>query len=72
MEFKEEKIYKVTFLEYSNYAHTNIKTDVPGVYIDISNPCLMRESDIEIFKNYGGGFDSVEFVGYLHDFENTK
>lgn len=72
MEFKEEKIYKVTFLEYTNYDHTRIKTDVPGIYIDISYPCLIRESDIEIFKNYGGGFNDITFVGYLHDFENTK
>ena len=65
-----EKIYKVTFMKYTN-AMENTVSDHPGsgrgdcTYLDTSEPFLVRESELDLYRHFGGGFRSIEFVGML-------
>lgn len=72
---KTEKIYSVTFRRYTNclndavsdYDENSLELDPHTKYIDIGkDPCLVRESDLSYFQKFGGGFDSIKFVGIIH------
>ena len=65
-----EKIYKVKFMHYTNVMENTV-SDHPGsgrpdcMYLDTSEPFLVRESELDLYKNFGNGFRSTEFVGML-------
>lgn len=72
---KTEKIYSVTFRWYTNCLNdtvsdwdgNSVELDPHTKYIDVGkDPCLVRESDLSYFQKFGGGFDTVKFVGVLH------
>ena len=60
-----DKLYAVTFIKYTNYCK-NCVSDEDGNYIDIpeDGPFLIREKDIEKYMKFGGGFESLKFVGF--------
>ena len=65
-----EKIYAVEFMKYSNFTHEKVRKHVPTLesdeYIDVGGKqFLIRESDIEYYRQFGEGFRSLTFVGYL-------
>lgn len=69
---KLEKIYDVEFMYYTGYSHDTVSSN-PGEakkdtkYLDTSaSPFLVRESDLNIFQKYGGGFRNLRYVGTLH------
>ena len=74
---KMEKVYKVEFMEYTNYSRDTVcdesKKIGHGQYLHVGKePFLVKESDLEKYKNYGGGYRSVVFVGYLEEIEAEK
>ena len=74
MKVKEEKIYVVEFMQYTNCMKDTVsKNDGSLNYIDVKEPVLVRESEIDKLKEYGKGFRYVEYVGMLREFmEETK
>ena len=61
-----EKIYKVEFMEYTDYNRDKVSNINHIDYLRVPSPFLIRESEIEFHKNFGGGIKSLEFVGYLN------
>ena len=65
-----EKIYKVEFMKYANYCRdkvTNGETEIGKIeYLNVPSPFLIKEYEIESYKKWGGGYKSLEFVGYLN------
>ena len=67
---KLEKIYQVEFIRYTNCScdtvcneATEIK-DMQHIHFG-KEPLLIKESDIDKYKIYGGGFRSLKFVGNI-------
>ena len=62
-----EKLYKVTFLEYTNYTRDTV------YYCDESNrshyadakDLIIKESDIKYWTKFGKGLEKLDFVGNL-------
>ena len=70
MKTKDEKIYAVEFMEYTNWEKVCVSSN-PGhtdaQYLDFGKEtCLVKESDLPIFQKYGNGFRSITCVGVLH------
>lgn len=67
---KYEKIYEVKFLKYTNVMENSV-SDHPGsgrvdcMYLDTSEPFLVRESELDLYRHFGGGYRSTKFVGML-------
>lgn len=67
---KYEKIYEVEFLKYTNSMKNSV-SDHPGsgradcMYLDTSEPFLVRESELDLYRHFGGGYRSTKFVGML-------
>ena len=67
---KKTKIYSATFIQYTNCMHDTVSTGSGNIaeekYLDVSEgPVLIREEDIDFYKQFGNGFASLNFVGYL-------
>lgn len=61
-----EKIYKVTFMEYNNVLRDTIANKDNTDYINVGRePFLVRESELDTYMDYGGGFRSMVFVGNI-------
>lgn len=65
-----EKIYKVEFMEYTNGLRDTISNQKREIgdrkYITVGKePFLVRESELDKYSAWGGGFRYVEFVGNL-------
>jgi hypothetical protein len=73
MNLKYSKIYRVTFIEYTNVMKDCVKwsgNDKRGEnseFLDVSpgGDLLVRCDDLYKFMNYGEGIRNFEFVGYL-------
>lgn len=52
-------------MHYTDYRRNKVSDINYTEYLRTPSPFLIRESDIELYKKYGGGFKSLEFVGYL-------
>lgn len=82
------KIYQVEFLQYTNCFKDTVSngnndsvftSKSPSKYLDVGHEhFLVVEDDLPYFKQFGGGFRSVEFVGRLavrdkpDEFEDPK
>ena len=68
-----EKIYSVEFLNYCSYTKSTVSNnddDISTRYIDTKpEPFLIRESEIEYWKSFGGGFKTLTYVGVLRESE---
>lgn len=65
-----EKVYVVEFMHYSNamkdYVSNNADTEKDVKYLNVGRePFLVKESDLEKYRGYGGGFRSITFVGNI-------
>lgn len=61
-----EKIYKITFMEYNNVLRDTVANKDNTDYINVgSEPFLVRESELDTYMDYGGGFRSMVFVGNI-------
>lgn len=73
MNMKYSKIYRVTFIEYTNLLENCVKwsgNDSRGEnpeYFDLppGGDLIVRSDDLYKFMNYGKGIRNLEFVGYL-------
>ena len=69
---KREKVYTVEFMGYTNITKNTVSTYYEGCdkatieYLDVSNgPFLIKESDLDKYKKFGGGYRDIHFVGYI-------
>ena len=75
---KKVKIYKITFRRYTNFSHDTVsdRTDesysdhTTSKYLSIgSDPFLIREDEIEKYRYWGCGIESLTFVGHMLEAE---
>lgn len=73
MKVKLEKVYKVTFMQYTNVMKDTI-SDWDGKghsladceYLDVGKEAfLLRESQLDCYRKFGGGYRNIEFVGQI-------
>ena len=68
---KKEKVYCADFMEYTNCTRKTVAKYGPDKfkdteYLDVgSEPFLVKESDIDKYKEFGGGYRSLVFVGFI-------
>ena len=62
-----EKIYKITFINYTDYSQETVKNEESNEYIKIQSPLLVKESDLQYYSKFGGGIRSAELVGYINN-----
>lgn len=67
---KLEKVYAVEFMTYTNAMKTSVSNKSEDIadrkYIEIgSEPLLIKESELDLYKEYGDGYRSIKFVGNL-------
>ena len=70
-----EKVYRVTFNSYTNYSNDTVslsngferkKFDIDKEYLHIPKYGLViRESELEFYRRYGDGFESIKLVGEM-------
>lgn len=65
-----EKIYKVEFIEYTNALRDTVCNQEKEVgdrkYLRVGKePFLVRESELDKYRAWGGGFRYIEFVGNI-------
>lgn len=65
-----EKVYKVKFMQYTNYFMDTISDGNEDIserkYLKVGNdPVIIKESDLSKYMKYGNGFRSVEFIGNM-------
>lgn len=62
-----EKVYKVTFLEYTNASRDTVSHNEEEMcYLGVGHePFLVRESELEYYRQFGNGYDSIQFVGNI-------
>ena len=70
---KYELLYDVEFNRYTNCMEDTV-SNWDGVgdalnldieYISVPKPFIIKESDIDYYRKFGGGFKYLKFVGYL-------
>ena len=68
---KKEKVYHVEFMEYTNITRNTVAKYGPdkikdAEYLDVGpGPFLVKESDIDKYKDFGGGYKSLIFAGFI-------
>lgn len=67
---KMEKVYEVEFMQYTDTLKDRVnhasENPVTTSYIDVGKePFLVKESELDKYRRYGGGFRSVKFVGNM-------
>ena len=65
-----EKIYKVEFMEYTNVSKDAVSNQAKEIkdkkYLKVGKePFLVRESELDNYRDWGGGFRYIEFVGNI-------
>ena len=65
-----EKVYEVEFMEYTNSMRDTICNKYKEIddmkYITVGKePFLIRESELEKYMAWGGGFRIIRFVGNI-------
>ena len=67
------KVYAVTFMRYTNGLRDTVYNTKTNQYLDViednnySGSFLIKENDLDHYKDYGDGFESVKFIGYMED-----
>lgn len=65
-----EKVYEVEFMEYTNCIRDTVCNthkeigDMKYIRVGIG-PFLVRESELEKYMAWGGGFRTIRFVGNI-------
>ena len=65
-----EKIYKVEFMKYTNVLKDTVSNQAKEIkdakYLRVSKePFLVRESELDNYRAWGGGFRYIKFVGNI-------
>lgn len=65
-----EKIYEVEFMQYTNCMRDTVCNNAENIkdskYIRVGKePFLIKESEFDKYKEYGGGFRIIKFVGNM-------
>lgn len=65
-----EKVYKVEFMEYTNCLRDTVNNQEKEIgdrkYLRIGRePFLVKESELNKYRAWGGGFRYIEFVGNI-------
>lgn len=65
-----EKIYKVEFMKYNSVLKDTVSNQAKEIkdkkYLKIGKePFLVRESKLDSYRAWGGGFRYIEFVGNI-------
>ena len=65
-----EKIYKVEFMKYTNVLKDTVSNQAKEIkdkkYLRVGKePFLVRESELDNYRAWGGGFRYIEFVGNI-------
>jgi hypothetical protein len=68
-----EKVYRIEFMRYTNYSKETVDdakdpfTPIGEInYLHIGEgPFLVLEKDLEYYRQFGGGFRSIEYVGIM-------
>ena len=65
-----EKVYEVEFMNYTNCTRDTVSNGEDDTskweYIHVGKePFLVRESELDKYSKYGGGFRTIKFVGYM-------
>jgi len=64
----EEKVYAVEFMQYTTVMKDTVHCEKNDTYLDIDSchsPLLVKESDLDKYKKYGGGFKDIHYVGSM-------
>lgn len=66
------KVYNVEFMSYTNCMHDTVSKKPGDIhnneYLNVGREgFLVREDELEKYRQYGGGFRSVTFVGNMVD-----
>lgn len=68
---KKEKVYHAEFMEYTNTTKNTVAKYGPDKFKDTEylnvgpDPFLVKESDIDKYKGFGGGYKVLMFVGFI-------
>lgn len=65
-----EKVYEVEFMEYTNCMRDTVCNRYKEIgdikYITVGKePFLVKESELDKYSAYGGGYRSIKFVGNI-------
>ena len=65
-----EKIYKVEFMNYANVFKDTVRNQAKEIedkkYLKVGKePFLVRESELDNYRAWGGGYRYIEFVGNI-------
>ena len=65
-----EKIYKVEFMNYANVFKDTVSNQAKEIedkkYLKVGKePFLVRESELDNYRAWSGGFRYIEFVGNI-------
>jgi len=63
-----EKLYKIKFIQYTNTFKDTVRSEELDKYEDAKD-LIIRESDIDYYRQFGEGISELEFVGYLGEKE---
>jgi hypothetical protein len=61
-----EKLYSVSFIEYTNYSKDTVWSEELDKHEHASD-LVIKESDLDYWRKFGKGIESLKFVGYLGD-----
>ena len=65
-----EKVYEVEFMTYTNCIRDTVSNMTKEIgdmrYITVGNePFLVKESELDKYSVYGGGYRRIKFVGNI-------
>lgn len=63
------KLYSVEFIEYTNAVYDTVANE-DGQYLDVKvengGGFIIREDEIDFYKQFGKGFRSLNYVGRMY------
>ena len=67
---RKEKVYSVEFMTYTNCMRDTVSDGNKNIgeteCLDLGKEnFLIRESELDFYKNFGNGFRKLTFVGYI-------
>lgn len=67
-----EKIYSVEFMTYTDCLKDTVSdwdgksSSIKDIkYLNVGHNFLLRESQLELYRKFGGGYRNIKFVGEL-------
>ena len=53
-------------MRYTNALQHTVSSDIDEMcYIEVGDAFLVRESDLDKYRQYGGGYESIKYVGMM-------